>query len=178
MKKDNIENKPKLSSVITYNIIGVAFVVFLFFTLRSHQGYGFVFNMLQGNYEFISKFRRAPLEERYLSKIGNSYNIFLYIKSNTPPDAVIYLPGGKAFQDKSYGMEFKGEPFNKAWATRFLHPRKVVLESEYGKSSYSKDITHVMIVNKVGAEILPYKLDSIPVCAIFPMQPNVPTNNK
>lgn len=176
--KNNAENKPKCSSVIAYNVIGVVFVVILFCVLKSHQGYGFVFNMLQGNYAVISKFRRAPLEERYLSKIGNSYSIFLYIKDNTPSNAVIYLPGDKAFQDKSYGMVFEGEPFNKAWATRFLYPRKVVLESEYDKSSYSKEITHVMIVNKVGAEILPYKLDSIPICAIFSMKPNVPTNNK
>lgn len=177
MSKNSVENKPKRSSIIVYNSIGVILVVILFVVLRSHQGYGFVFNMLESNYGFISKFRNIPLEERNLSKMGNSYNIFLYIKGNTPSDAVIYLPGGKAFQDKTYGMEFKGEPFNKGWATRFLYPRKIVLESEYSKSSYSKEITHVAIINKVGAEILPYKLDSIPVCAVFPMKP-IPTTNK
>lgn len=178
MKKNSVKNRPKLLSVIMYNIIGLVCVVILFFILKSHKGYGFVIDMLQGNYELISKHRNAPLYERNLSKMGDSYNIFLYIASNTPPNAVIYLPGGKAFSDKSYGMNFKGEPYNKGWATRFLYPRKIVLESEYDKSSYSKDITHVVIINKVGAEILPYKLDSIPVCSVLPMKHITPVNKK
>lgn len=178
MKKKSVEKKQKRYSVITYNIIGVAFLVILFFALKSHQGYGFVFKMLEGNYKVISKYRNASLHKRYAAKMGNSYNIFEYINSKTPSDAVIYIPGGDAFKDKTYGTEFSGEPFGKGWATRFLYPRKIVLESEYDKSSYSKDITHVLIVNKVGAEILPYKLDEIPICAVFPMKPNVTTNNK
>ncbi len=160
--------KNKTSKII-FNIIGVIAVVILYFNLREHVGYGFVFKMLEGNYKTISTNPNATLDERSAMKLGLSYEYFKYIRSQTPENAVIYLPGKEAFMDKSMGVEFTGEPYIKAWAYRFLHPRKVVLESEYGKSKYSSDITHIAIVNKKGCEILPYQIKDIPVLGLIPV---------
>lgn len=162
-----MENKYKK---IISNIIGVAVVIALFFTLKHHKGYGFVFKMLESNYKTISANMGASLDERNEMKLGYSYNFFKYLCTQTPEDAVIYLPGKAAFMDKSNGIEFTGEPYIKGWASRFLHPRKVVLESEYSKSNYRNMITHIAIVNKKGTEIMPQKVENLPALGVLPVQ--------
>lgn len=177
MKANISKYKKTLTTTIVANIIGLLLVCVLYSALMGHRGYSFVFNMLKGNYETISTYKNASLDDRYIMKLGSSYQIFKFIASQTPPDAVIYLPGVEAFNDKSNGVEFKNGTHRKGWIVRFLHPRTVVLESEYDKSTYSKDITHVAIINGVGAEILPYKLEEMQPFCVVPIKLPKKVNN-
>lgn len=176
MKTKNNKKEKTLGTAIGINILGLILVYVLYSTLNSHPGYGFVFRMLKGNYETVSEYKNASLDDRYMMKLGDSYQIFKFIASNTPPNAVIYLPGASAFNDKSNGVEFKGGASRKGWAIRFLYPRKVVLESEYDTSIYTKEITHVAIINGIGAEKLPYKLDTVPLFSVLPIRYSKPVN--
>lgn len=169
MKTKNNKEDKRSGTPIAINILGLLLVFLLYSALNRDPGYGFVFRMLKGNYETIAEYRRASLDDRYMMKLGESYQIFKFIASNTPPNAVIYLPGASAFGDKSNGIEFKGGASRKGWAVRFLYPRKVVLESEYDTSIYTKEITHVAIINGVGAEKLPYPLNPVPPFGVVPI---------
>ncbi len=82
------------------------------------------------------------------------------------------LPGKETFAIESNEVKFQGSTYTKGWALRFLYPRKVVLESEYDTSIYTPQITHVAIVNGVGAEKLPYKLSSVPAFGVLPIDPS------
>lgn len=169
--KNNI-NKKAIYRTIGFNILGVLSIYLLFISLRSNTNYKFVFEMLQRNYNQIVRYSDAPLEERYKMKLRNTYYVFNTIAENTPKDAVVYLPGGDAFSDNSNGFEVSKDisvPYIKGLAARFLHPRKVVLESELQRSKYSNDITHIVIINQRGSELMSIKFDSIPTFAIIPV---------
>lgn len=179
MSKPNPNHKIHIAVIA--NIVGVIFLALLYMNLNDHQGYSFLLRTLQANYESISENRKATLSQRYAMKLRSGYLVYARLAANTPPDAVIYLPGKSALEADKNGANFHGNTFTKGWALRFLYPRKVVLESEYDTSIYTPQITHVAIVNGVGAEKLPYKLSSVPAFGVLPIDPallqSVPTTS-
>ena len=61
--------------------------------------------------------------------------------------------------------------YNKIYATRFLYPRKLVLESEFGVSKYADQINYVAIVNGEGKDKLSYPTDSTYRHGVLPINP-------
>ena len=70
------------------------------------------------------------------------------------------------FEEK---MKMKREIGNKLYATRFLYPRLLILESELEESRYADRITHVAIVNGEGKDRLPYQVDPEIQHAVLPV---------
>ena len=62
-------------------------------------------------------------------------------------------------------------PTQKIYATRFLYPRKLILESERKTGKYKNEITHVAIVNGKGMEKLPYPVDTEFQHGVLPLKP-------
>ncbi len=113
--------------------------------------------MLRSNMEFIYQHPRLRFEEKMLIKLGADYEYLLFLKQSTPENAVILYPSGKAFHKK--GSPFTHDIENKIYSTRFLYPRKIVLESEMKSSKYAGKITHVAIVNGEGPANISYPAD-------------------
>ena len=110
-------------------------------------------------------------------KLGADYNYIVFLRDNTPQDAIIYYPTGGDFRASHPAVEqnpFNGKLIDKLTAVRVLYPRKVVVESEYGKTSWSKKITHVAIVNGRNLDKVPYPVPENYVNGILPMKQ--PTN--
>ena len=83
-------------------------------------------------------------------KLGADYNYIIWLRDNTPEDAVIYYPSGGDFRAGHPTIPqnpFNGKLIDKLTVVRALYPRKVVTEEEYGKTSWSQKITYVAIVN-------------------------------
>ncbi len=174
MKQNKPKNRKTLRNAIVLNIVGGLGVWLLMVALNNNPHYNFTFKMLSDNYTYIDKYKDKPMAERYVMKLKHGYNVFKNIAERTPKDAVIYLPDGKAFTDDAYDFKVTSDgsvPYIKGLATRFLYPRRVVLESEYKKDSkYNSEITHVVIINKRGAELLPnFDPESLPIFGIIPV---------
>lgn len=142
------------------NVASLAVAGLLVITIFSIQpAYHWVYNgLLRDNMKLIRKYPKLTFDQKMWLKLGASYKYFMFLKQKTPDTAVILYPSQKAFQKK--GSPFKHEIYNKTYATRFLYPRKLVLESELKNSKYADEITHIAIVNREGADRLPFPLDS------------------
>ena len=92
-----------------------------------------------------------------------------YQSQATPENAVILYPDSKDFREK--GSPFTQNIDNKIYATRFLYPRKLILESERKTGKYKNEITHVAIVNGKGMEKLPYPVDTEFQHGVLPLKP-------
>lgn len=134
-------------------------------------GYANTFNMLRCDYRNAVNSRELGPYERGVARLGMGYVLYQYVKENTPDDAVIYIPGEDAFTSDGYAYKFSSiHHANKLWAVRFLYPRKVVTEQEYVIQGAIPPLTHVLVINGHGAEILPYKVvDTVPF-QVYPMQ--------
>lgn len=140
------------------------------YTFSRQPGYHWVyFSLLKGNMETIKKYPRLTLEQKTQMKLGTSYEYLLYLKRATPENAVILYPEAKDFREN--GSPFTQEIDNKIYATRFLYPRKLVLESERNASKYRDKITHVAIVNGKGKDKLPYPVDADFQHGVLPIMP-------
>jgi hypothetical protein len=148
-----------LAKRISVNLTAALVVYFLLSGLVFTQhDYAWSIEMLDDNYDFVSKNRQMTVQDRYTSKLGVSYSLFDSVRSRTPDTAVVYLPGRNGFFPKNQVSVFTGEPYEKMWAIRFLYPRKVVSEKEYDRSAYAAKIDYVIIVYGVGTERLKYRL--------------------
>jgi hypothetical protein len=112
--------------------------------------------------ELVKQNPNLTLDERYTAKLGSAYTYLMYIKSQTPENAVILYPSVEEFFPKDKNSIFPGNSgvSGKIWALRFLYPRKLVLPSEMETNRYAKDITHVAIVNGYGFERLNYPVEN------------------
>ena len=134
---------------------------------------------LKSNTMIARQYPDATYDERMSMKLGADYNYLLFLRDNTPEDAVIYYPSSGDFT--AAHPEVQQNPFNgklndKLTAVRVLYPRKVVTESEYGKTSWSRKITHVAIVNGRNLEKLPYNVPNY-ITGVLPVKaptPNTP----
>ena len=138
-------------------------------TFTEQPAYKWVYyNLLKGNMSLIKQYPDISFEQKMQMKLGVNYEYLYFIKQSTPEDAVILYPSQEAFSKK-------GSPFahiyNKIYATRFLYPRKLVLESELGVSKYADKINYVAIVNGEGKDKLSYPVDSIYQNGVLPITP-------
>ena len=126
------------------------------YTLTKQPAYHWVYSsLLKENMATIKKHPELTFEEKMKMKLG------------TPENAVILYPSQEAFLKK--GSPFKREIGNKLYATRFLYPRLLILESELEESRYADRITHVAIVNGEGKDRLPYQVDPEIQHAVLPV---------
>lgn len=150
---------PVSTKCVLKNILFLAIALFVVeYMFSKHPGYRWVYkDMLKGNMKIIREHPKLSFEQKMQMKLGASYEYLLFIKKSTPEDAVILYPSKRAFTKEN--SPFVQEIYNKTYATRFLHPRKLVLEEELNQNKYADKITHVAIVNKEGADKLPYPVD-------------------
>lgn len=143
--------------IIRNAIAGLAILLLWFGWLsKTESAEWIVGQMLPGNMEIIEQHPDLSLDQRWEFKLGAAFNYLQFIKQRTPENAVILYPDHGAFFPAGVESPFRGtEPYNKVWATRFLHPRRLVLRSESGTSPYTDNITHVAIVNGIGYDVFP-----------------------
>lgn len=176
-KKTKKEDSVPKSSFNNYGIWLVKNIFFLAiafllvkYTFSNQPAYNWVYNgLLKGNMETIKQYPQITFEQKMQIKLGSSYGFLDYIKQATPENAVLLFPPSAAFTKE--GTPFTQEIYNKIYATRFLYPRKLILEGELKDSKYADKITHVVIVNGIGAEKLPYPVDSTIQHAVMPITP-------
>lgn len=106
--------------------------------------------MVKGSMTIIKTMPNATLSQRFVMKMGVDYAFLQDVRNHTPDTAVILYPPQENFFPKGKSSAFKGEIFNKLFATRFLYPRKIILEKEMATSPYKDKVTHVLIVNGQG----------------------------
>ena len=136
---------------------------------------------LKSNMRIQKQAPTATYDQKMAMKLGADYNFILYLRDNTPEDAVIYYPSGGDFRAGHPSMQqnpFDGKLIDKLTVVRALYPRKVVTEEEYGKTSWSKKITHVAIVNGKNLNKIPYPVSEEYVHGVLPIkQPVQPSTN-
>lgn len=138
--------------------------------IEAQPGYNWVYNgLLKGNMETIKAYPNLTFDEKMTMKLNSCYSYLMYIKEQTPENAVILWPSGADFSKEN--SPFKGEIYNKTYALRFLYPRKLVTPHEIGKSHYEKEITHIAIVNGTGFDKLPYKVEQPFEHGVLPVKP-------
>lgn len=159
VEKTTVAKPTRKSSWLISNLLGLfAVCVLIFGIILKQDCYGWVKDMLLENHTFIQSNQDLSIRERLGAKLGVSYNLFDSIRSDTPDTAIIYIPDKNAFFPPGVNSIFRGNPYNKLWAIRFLYPRKVVIPSEMGKTEYAEKISHVTIIYGKGVELLRYKL--------------------
>lgn len=137
-------------------------------------------NYLKSNMEIIKQYPDATYDQKMALKLGGDYNYILFLRDNTPEDAVIYYPSGGDFRATHPAIEqnpFNGKLIDKLTVVRALYPRKVITEEEYGKTSWSKKITHVAIVNGKNRDKLPYPVGENYVNGVLPVKQPVQQTN-
>lgn len=150
-KKNRDENKRirlnnKLLYVIKNLLASVAMLLLFAFIISKQPGYKWVYNdLLKSNMKVIKENPHLSFDDKMTIKLGSTYKFLLFLKEQTPENATILYPTSETFYKE--GSPFKHEIANKLFSTRFLYPRKIVLEEELQKSKYVDSITHVAIVN-------------------------------
>lgn len=132
-------------------------------------------NNIGGNNRYIKQYPDLDMASRYSVKLGADFRFIDYIRQKTPEWAVVYIPAGddfKEWKDQSGRPMFNGNLNNKLALTRFLYPRRVVLDKELGLTPYADSITHVGIANRRNHKMLPYKVDSTYTMGVLPVAPN------
>lgn len=155
------------------NLLVVAVVFFVCPKLvKTNMAYQWLIdNYVKGNSAVITQMRDLTLDQRLEAKLGYDYVFLELIRNRTPQDAVVFYPSREDFIDTSVQQQiaFSGNLCDKLSAVRFLYPRHIVIEPELGKTSWSKRITHVAIVNGHGRELLKYPTDSTVVINVLPI---------
>lgn len=147
--------------------LGLALAL-LYAAFATQPTYYWVYNnLLKKNYALIKRERNLTFDQKMQMKLGESYRYLQYLRDATPLNAIILYPPSSAFRKE--GTPFKHEIFNKVYATRFLYPRRLVLESELTISPLAPHITHVAIVNGEGANHFTHPTDSTVRNAVFPV---------
>lgn len=156
------------------NLLAAGIVLlFLVKVVETRQGYGWVYNgLLKSNMKTIKAYPNLTTDQRFEIKLGFSYSYLEFIRKNTPDNAVILYPGRESFFPENKKTPFNGDVSNKLWATRFLFPRKIILQEELPTSPYKDKITHVAIVNGLGFEKVNYKVDQLFEHGVLPVKPS------
>ena len=159
---------------------------------RVMPGFIFSFALIVVLFVFIPAYRNAatqfifgPLstivyhpqlsrEQKLVLKLGFDYTYVHHIKTHTPEHAVILMPDSCAIYPDSLQSEFTsgaGGIKNKAWASYFLYPRRLVYSSEIQNDSLDQNIDYIAIVNFRGYDLLPYSPAQKVKHGIFPINP-------
>lgn len=145
-----------------------------------NDGYNWLLNSyVKGNLETVRLYGNMTTEQRLQAKLGNDYSYLMFLRDNTPADAVILYPTRDQFRAGLGGQPslFQGNLCDKLAAVRVLYPRKVVVHEEMGKSSWSKRITHIGIMNGQNRDLLAYPVDSTYTIGVLPVQAPVQQSN-
>lgn len=167
-------NRPKYSILLLKNLLAAGIVVlFLVKVVETRRGYGWVYNgLLKGNMKTIKMYPNLTTDQRFEIKLGFSYSYLEFIRKNTPDNAVILYPGRDSFFPENKNTPFSNDVSNKLWATRFLSPRKIILQEELPTSPYKDKISHVAIVNGLGFDKVNYKVDQPFEHGVLPVKPS------
>jgi len=122
-------------------------------------------DLLKKNMTQKKRYPHLTFDQKMQIKLGADYQYLMYLREATPQNAIILYPSATAFHKK--GSPFTHGISNKICATRFLYPRKLVLESEISASKYARKITHVAIVNGEIPNGITLPTDSIPPHVVF-----------
>lgn len=117
----------------------------------------------------------ATYDQRMEMKLGADYDYLIYLRDNTPPDAIIYYPTRADFQTVLPGQEkspFSGQLIDKLTAVRVLYPRRVITTDEWGKTSWAKKTNFVAVVNRCNLDKVHYAVDSAFVIGVLPVDSN------
>lgn len=171
------EQKPKTSrfgfSWWMKNVLIAGLVYMLCPSLvRTNAGYGWLINgYAKSNLAAIRETRDFNNDQRLETRLGYDYAFIEMIRKSTPETAVVFYPSRADFTDTTAhaGISFSGNLCDKLSAVRFLYPRRVVVKEELGKTSWSKKLTHVAIVNGRWRELLPYSVPEQVKINVLPM---------
>lgn len=149
------------------NIFAVIISLLLIYTLFCHfPAYHWVYaDLLKKNMAQKKRYPHLTFDQKMQIKLGADYQYLMYLRETTPQNAIILYPSATAFHKK--GSPFTHGISNKICATRFLYPRRLVLESEISTSKYAGKITHVAIVNGEIPNGITLPTDSIPPHVVF-----------
>lgn len=168
-KNKNTETKAMQfdwSDWFSRNLIGlVGSVVVMLLLYYNVRGYKWVWDSLvMGNLRIIRENPHLTLEKKWQIKCGFDFSYLNYIKSRTPEDAVILMPAYSDIYPEGEQSDFNstdaGGIKNKAWATYFLYPRKLVYEDEKGANPLYEKANYVAIVNSRGYDKLNYPVEN------------------
>lgn len=144
------------------NILGLILsVVIIIILYNGIQGYKWVWDTLvMGNLKIIRQNSNLSLQKKWEIKLGFDYSYLNYIKNNTPDDAIILMPAYAEIYPEGEKSDFNtrdsGGIKNKAWATYFLYPRKLVYQDEKDLNPFYDKANYVAIVNFMGYDRLNY----------------------
>lgn len=158
----------------TRNVIGllisVAVILLLYYNIA---GYRWVWDgLVMRNLKIIKENPYLTLEKKWQIKCGFDFSYLNYIKSKTPADAIILMPAYSDIYPEGEKSDFNtadaGGIKNKAWATYFLYPRKLVYEEEKGTNPLYEKANYVAIVNFKGYDRLNYTVEKKEKYLILP----------
>lgn len=156
-------------------VVAVVVVLLLPRMLRSNSGYEWLLDRYATvNLEYMKTYSGTTGDQRLLSKLGNDYSLILYLRQNTPTDAVLLYPERAWLTDSIGGRPsiFNGNLCDKLTAVRFLYPRRIVIPAEMGHTSWSRRLSHVTVVGQHGREYLSYPLPSDFEIGVMPVRPD------
>lgn len=139
--------------------------------VRMNLGYQWLIDgYAKGNLEAIGQISEFNNDQRLETKLGYDYAFIEMIRKSTPENAVVFYPSREDFTaaGTGTGISFSGNLCDKLTAVRFLYPRRIVVKQELGKTSWSRKLTHVAIVNGRWRELLPYKTDPSNIITVLP----------
>lgn len=174
--KNIIRSKGKVSIAVR-NMFATA-VFLLAFTAACHlnDAYNWMWNVyLKQNTKILQSFGKASktsMDDRMKMKLGEDYQYVMFLRDATPTNAVVFYPSLTDFTTVMPGNEkspFTGILTDKLSAIRILYPRRVVQKNEMGRTPWSFKITHVAIVNRRNADVLPYPVPQDYYIGILPM---------
>jgi len=174
-KKNKIENGNDKILFLLRNIAGLLFSLILIIILyQKIPGYKWLWDSLViSNQKMIKKYPDLSLEQKFEIKCGFDYKYLHFVKNNSPEDAIILMPSKEDIfprgQKSDFNTKGSGGIRNKAWATYFLYPRKLVYEVEKDENPLYKKINYVAIVNYLGYEKLNYEVNKKQKYNILPI---------
>lgn len=139
--------------------------------IKSNAGYEWLIEgYAKSNLEALQQLQGFNNDQKLEAKLGYDYAFIEMIRKSTPENAVVFYPSREDFTDKAFntGIGFSGNLCDKLSAVRFLYPRKIVIKQELDKTSWSKKLTHVAIVNGHWRELLPYKVPASALITVLP----------
>ncbi|WP_294142869.1 hypothetical protein [uncultured Sanguibacteroides sp.] len=162
------------TSFIVKNIAALFLMIFVVQTaIHDNGGYNWVFSMLKGNLEMIKHYPRMSQVQKNEIKHGANFNYLHFLKTNTPPDAVILFPPKdtllhvKLFKDK---LSNSASLRNRIWASYFIYPRKIVYADSLKECP--AEVTHIAIIDKHGYEYVKDSVDwaTAPAFSVIPVK--------
>lgn len=124
------------------------------------------------NIEIAKQYPDISYDEKMQMKLGADYQYLMFLRDNTPKNAIIYYPTAGDFRAGVPGQQqnpFNGKLNDKLTAVRVLYPRRVVTVDEYGKTSWSKKINYVGIMNGKNVEKVKYKVPANYIIGVLPV---------